>query len=184
MMPFDTLFPAVAKDEARVIQVLDHAKLPNGDYVFREFFCTEPECDCRRVLLRIYFSETKRVVATINYAFEPSKPPFDDEPRIFLDPINPQSDNSEALVGMFEKMITSDRAYHDRLVRHYDLWKSVVDDPAHPDHPKVRSREHGNPAFRPAFPRQAPAGQTGRKIGPNEPCPCGSGKKYKRCCRS
>lgn len=23
---------------------------------------------------------------------------------------------------------------------------------------------------------------TGRKIGRNEPCPCGSGKKYKRCC--
>ena len=22
----------------------------------------------------------------------------------------------------------------------------------------------------------------GRKIGPNEPCPCGSGKKYKKCC--
>ena len=22
----------------------------------------------------------------------------------------------------------------------------------------------------------------GRKIYPNEPCPCGSGKKYKRCC--
>jgi hypothetical protein len=25
--------------------------------------------------------------------------------------------------------------------------------------------------------------QSGRKIGPNEYCPCGSGKKYKRCCR-
>ena len=23
-----------------------------------------------------------------------------------------------------------------------------------------------------------------RKIGRNEPCPCGSGKKYKRCCGS
>ena len=22
----------------------------------------------------------------------------------------------------------------------------------------------------------------GRKIGRNDPCPCGSGKKYKRCC--
>jgi preprotein translocase subunit SecA len=24
--------------------------------------------------------------------------------------------------------------------------------------------------------------QSGRKIGRNDPCPCGSGKKYKRCC--
>ena len=22
----------------------------------------------------------------------------------------------------------------------------------------------------------------GKKIGPNDPCPCGSGKKYKKCC--
>jgi SEC-C motif-containing protein len=24
--------------------------------------------------------------------------------------------------------------------------------------------------------------QTGAQIGRNEPCPCGSGKKYKNCC--
>ena len=22
----------------------------------------------------------------------------------------------------------------------------------------------------------------GKKVGPNDPCPCGSGKKYKKCC--
>ena len=36
-------------------------------------------------------------------------------------------------------------------------------------------------------PRFAPAAQTpekrpGAKIGRNDPCPCGSGKKYKKCC--
>ncbi len=25
--------------------------------------------------------------------------------------------------------------------------------------------------------------KTGEKVGPNDPCPCGSGKKYKKCCR-
>ena len=24
--------------------------------------------------------------------------------------------------------------------------------------------------------------KTGKKVKPNEPCPCGSGKKYKKCC--
>ena len=28
----------------------------------------------------------------------------------------------------------------------------------------------------------APVRRTGRKIGRNEPCPCGSGKKFKKCC--
>jgi len=31
-------------------------------------------------------------------------------------------------------------------------------------------------------PVQEPYRRKGRKIGRNEPCPCGSGKKYKRCC--
>ncbi len=25
-------------------------------------------------------------------------------------------------------------------------------------------------------------GRSGAKIGRNDPCPCGSGKKYKKCC--
>ena len=28
---------------------------------------------------------------------------------------------------------------------------------------------------------QRPFTRTGRKVGRNEPCPCGSGKKYKQC---
>ena len=27
-----------------------------------------------------------------------------------------------------------------------------------------------------------PARRTGPKVGRNDPCPCGSGKKYKKCC--
>ncbi len=31
--------------------------------------------------------------------------------------------------------------------------------------------------------KKAPA-KVGKKVGPNDPCPCGSGKKYKKCCGS
>ena len=30
--------------------------------------------------------------------------------------------------------------------------------------------------------KQQPVKKTS-KVGPNDPCPCGSGKKYKKCCR-
>ena len=30
--------------------------------------------------------------------------------------------------------------------------------------------------------KQQPVKKT-NKVGPNDPCPCGSGKKYKKCCR-
>jgi preprotein translocase subunit SecA len=34
----------------------------------------------------------------------------------------------------------------------------------------------------PAAPRPVPRTATGEKVGRNDPCPCGSGKKYKKCC--
>ena len=34
----------------------------------------------------------------------------------------------------------------------------------------------------PARPQAAPRTATGEKLGRNDPCPCGSGKKYKKCC--
>jgi uncharacterized protein len=40
--------------------------------------------------------------------------------------------------------------------------------------PHRRSRTSASPP--------APLRREGRKIGRNEPCPCGSGRKYKRCC--
>ncbi|HKJ71922.1 MAG TPA: preprotein translocase subunit SecA [Gammaproteobacteria bacterium] len=44
---------------------------------------------------------------------------------------------------------------------------------------------HGEPAPAQAGEQEAPAQpfqREGRKVGRNEPCPCGSGKKYKQCC--
>jgi hypothetical protein len=179
MMSFGKVFPDLAKNEVRVIHAVDHDDL-RGVYLFRDLHCNEPTCDCRRVFLQVCWAGGKRVAATINHAFEPPKPPFDDEPRIVLDPINLPSDVSEVLLDRFEEMIASDRSYHDRLVRHCDMWKRVVDHPAHPDHAKVRSEEHDDPWSRPAFSRQEPVRCAGPEVGPNDPCPCGSGKKYER----
>ncbi len=38
------------------------------------------------------------------------------------------------------------------------------------------------PAAASAAPEETPFVREGRKVGRNEPCPCGSGKKYKHCC--
>jgi len=48
------------------------------------------------------------------------------------------------------------------------------------------SRDSDNPFdgdyFDESFEREEPYVRTERKVGRNEPCPCGSGKKYKHCC--
>ena len=129
-------------------------------------------------MLNVVDTETGERAATISYAFEPPKPPFDDEGQVFLDPLNGQSDLSNALLELFENMIRNDRPYHDRLVRHYKMWKAVVDDPTHPDREKILSVE---PSDRGAA-YQTPMQRSGPRIGRNDPCPCGSGRKYKNCC--
>jgi hypothetical protein len=184
MVPFEVLFPDLARDECRTLHPFNNPQLPEGTFLLREHYCVERDCDCRRVLLQVWWVERHEQVATINYGFEPSKPPFDDEPQIMLDPLNPQNDLSDALRDLFENMIEHDSAYHDRLVRHYEMWKAVVDDVAHPDHHKVRSESHDDLSIRPAFPRREPERRADPKVGANDPCPCGSGKKYKKCCRS
>jgi len=183
MMAFHLLFPKEAKNETRAVTPVFPGKVTGHRYMLMEYFCIDPKCDCRRVMINVIDTENDVHVATINHAFEPPKPPFEDEGQTFLDLMNPQSALSDDLLDMFKKMVADDEEYRQRLERHYKMWKSVVDDPSHPDHPKVRSEFHDDPDFEPAFPRQETVRRDGPKVGPNDPCPCGSGKKFKKCCR-
>ena len=44
------------------------------------------------------------------------------------------------------------------------------------------ARETGTAAASKSEVRKQPVRNAGKKVGPNDPCPCGSGKKYKKCC--
>lgn len=183
MLPFDVAFPELAAAEVRTILVQEEDNLPVGTYLFRELYCAEPRCDCRRVMLNVYLAEEKRQVATVSHGFEPPDGQFDDEKQTFLDPLNVQSELADAVLETFEAMIKFDPAYVQRLIRHYELWKSVVDDETHPLHWKVRVPEHDDPRHVASFPSSRPYRRAERKVGPNERCPCGSGRKYKVCCK-
>jgi SEC-C motif len=184
MLPFDTVFSETAKNDARAYESDGRSGVPKGWYIFRELYCNEPACDCRRVIVHVTSAEKRKVIASVSYAFEDQKPPFDDEPRFFLDPLNPQSRDSDSFLQIFQGLIAKDPTYHEQFERHYKMWKQVVDDETHPDHSKVRSSEHDDPTFRAAFPSQTPVRRAGPKVGPNDPCPCGSGQKFKKCCRT
>ncbi len=59
----------------------------------------------------------------------------------------------------------------------------LADRPLHPVGSGGRSRARDGALGRGLRPAAAPAiAATRAKVGRNEPCPCGSGKKYKRCC--
>ncbi len=44
------------------------------------------------------------------------------------------------------------------------------------------AKETGTAAASPATVKKQPVRNAAKKVGPNDPCPCGSGRKYKKCC--
>lgn len=154
---------------------MGHEVLPQRPFLLVDSYCVERGCDCRSVLLGVHDVERGRQVATVNYSFEPPTGHDADFGQIFLDPINPQSGMSEPLLEVVADILENDRDYRDRLLRHYRMMKDVIEDPSHPEYERARGwcSSVG----------QDPVRRAGPKVGANDPCPCGSGKKFKRCCR-
>ena len=44
------------------------------------------------------------------------------------------------------------------------------------------AKETGTAAATSSEVKKQPVRNKATKVGPNDPCPCGSGKKYKKCC--
>jgi hypothetical protein len=60
MVPFMERFPEVGARETRSMTVTDRQDLPDGEYGFLEFYCDEPGCDCRRVMLDVIAAGDRR----------------------------------------------------------------------------------------------------------------------------
>jgi hypothetical protein len=175
-IPFYKVEPELAERETRTITVLKtHDDLPEGTYGLFESYCPDPACDCRRVMLNIALKEKleRGYLATISYGFDRDE----EMAGPFLDPLNPQSEHSEALLEMVTTATLSDRRYVERLERHYHIVKRAAADPEHPAYGEIQrelSRGENSAGFTPSPP--------GERVPRNAPCPCGSGKKYKLCC--
>lgn len=152
MLDFAIFDPDLAGRETRLAYPDPPSGLPAGPLVFREYYCDEPRCDCRRVVVLV-FDAKGTPLAGLNYQFEPPRPGDPELAQLEIDPSNRQSRYSERLRDLFLSMV-SDRGYHDRLVRHYTLFKAAVDEPRHPRHAAVRSKAHDDPDHRPAFPEK------------------------------
>jgi len=120
LIPFVALFREQAIAETRTIMTRNHAELPDDDYALAEAYCTDPDCDCRRVMLNI-LGRRQGHVATISFGFDRDE----EMAGPFLDPLNPQS----RLSGVLLKLVTSvlaDPAYVGRLEAHYYQVKGVT----------------------------------------------------------
>jgi len=145
MMPFALLFPELAAAETRtaIVAPLRPGDLPDAlpgdEYGFAEHYCADRKCDCRRVLIYVYARHAGMHVATISHAFDPPPPRARIRQQTFLDPILHQSPWAPPLRELFAHEILADPEYRQRLRLHYRMFKSVVNNPFHPAHHKLRA---------------------------------------------
>ncbi len=176
MILFAQLFPGIARDETRRITNLNRQDIPKGKFALLESYCASPKCDCRRVFLNVVHDG--KFLATIGYGWE--KPEFyrkwlgakTDEGAMVSEVKGPilemggySSDYSDALLGLFRECLMTDKEYVARLRRHYGMFKAKM-------RLKGRAQKRAEKDGRSVEP----------KIGRNEACQCGSGKKFKKCC--
>jgi hypothetical protein len=138
MVPFMKRFPKLAASETRSVTVTGRDDLPDGEYGFIEFYCNEPQCDCRRVVVVVLRPETGwKFWAVINYGWESVQfykkwagAPASDRSEWQgpeLDPLSEQTPYAPALLNLF-KWVLQSPGYVERLKKHYQLFRAAVDE--------------------------------------------------------
>jgi hypothetical protein len=132
MLAFFERIGDLAFKETRSVTVPAGSPVPAGEYGFLEYYCTDDNCDCRRVIIRVIGQRSRdKSWATISDGWEnaafyrkwsPGMDSAEEWSRPTLDPLNPQSKYAMAFLGFFGQMI-QDKAYVDRLKRHYKMFR-------------------------------------------------------------
>ncbi len=124
MRPFSEICGKLAETETRsFVAGGGTTGVPIDEYGVLEFYCTDPDCDCRRVSLAIISRNSVRIEATIAFGFDRDSLMG---PGVDLDPLNTQGPFAEAMMRLVKQQVLSDRVYVDRIRQHYTVTKQIV----------------------------------------------------------
>ena len=155
-------------DESLIINIDSHHPiLPEGKYKFIEYYCSYRNCDCNSgaflmTKLDAEGKETPNRVALMDYTW--NQPISIDNPSLGLGHESMDAKFVEAGLEEFKKLLTNDSNTLIKIKKGYAQTREDFK-----NHPEYQY----NPAT---------IKKNTNKIGRNDPCPCGSGKKYKKCC--
>lgn len=148
-----------------------NSDLPEGLYAFLESYCPNPKCECRKVKIEIvkqssmdldYFETSDKPIATLQYDW--NAPLYNENPS--FDEEGYQSEWANAGRQVFINYLEAAPNYNDELAARFIVMKLKTE--------SKTTYGKQNKQDKPI--RITP------KLGRNEPCFCGSGKKYKKCC--
>lgn len=156
--PFFERFPKLALKETRSITTRDNPGLPDDDYGFLEAYCTDENCDCRRVMFNVVSRKHNESLAVIAYGWENKAfyakwfngndaAIIRDLQGPILNPGSKLSELSPALLKLVQDVLLNDPAYINRLKRHYQMFKEKVD-PEHFPSGSSQQRNHFAPKAR------------------------------------
>jgi len=130
LVPFFRFFPELALAETRTLTIRNHNLLPDDEYALVEFYCPDPTCDCRRVILNVIARHVagQDTLAAISFAFDRDA----EYAGPSLDPPNLQTCYAEALLDLVTSYLEREPAYVARLEAHYRQVKQAAADPGHP----------------------------------------------------
>ena len=155
-MPYELFierFGEFAWKETRSILVFKDPKLAGDEFAFLELYCSDTNCDCRRVMFNVMSKNRQKVVAVIAYGWESAvfyaKWYRRNDPAIIrqmqgpiLNPGSPQSELAPALLEQVRDVLLADPAYVARLKQHYHLFKEKVDPKHFRPTPKAAAKRH------------------------------------------
>jgi hypothetical protein len=171
--PFHERFPDIAEREIRNIVIFNDPELPADKYSLVESYCDDPECDCRRVFFNVFAWKAEQILAVIAYGWESEgfyANLADKHDARFIrnlrGPCLHEKSRQSPLAPALLKLVVhtlEDQHYLKRIKKHYKMFRQAVEQEARRKTKKRKSRSK-------------------KKPGRNDPCPCGSGQKYKKCC--
>jgi hypothetical protein len=138
MLPFVARFPELGSMETRTISLIEPTEgAEPGEYAFSERYCVNKKCDCRRVVIQVIpAAAPDRVLAVINFGWESEAfytrclhgdaKAAQEIRAATLDPLNRQSGYAEMFLRLFRMLLVPDRAYVERLARHYKMFKDSL----------------------------------------------------------
>jgi len=138
MLGYFDVFPDKARTELRTASFENgnaDDPLPDGTFIFTEYFCTDPNCDCQRVLVKVFRARSQDArpdeVATFSYSWDPRSDDVwelvnSDMPNPFLDPFHRQVSYASELLDFWSTMIERDSVYASRIQRHYEEIRAEI----------------------------------------------------------
>ncbi|MBF8276159.1 MAG: hypothetical protein HW390_1232 [Candidatus Brocadiaceae bacterium] len=120
--------------QVRTVGLAASPDLPDGEYTFVDCYCTDPECDCRRVIILVLHNG--KHVSTINYGWESSafykkwyggktvSSIIEEMKGSSIDIASPNRVKGPAMLAFFNRLLTDD--YVNVLKKHYMKFKRAI----------------------------------------------------------